>query len=682
MSNKFFIVLILSLIFVTVGSANAGSVNINSSVHSYLSVFIPNSTLVNSSFISFKFDNNSYLFMNTTPTNHILINVTNGRYSFVTNVSSISKIISPLMIKLYYPNSTSIHDMKSNMSSYLDYSQPAIYNCKVDTGLNKYNFSIYNGGYSCESVPFCASDMKATGGVTGIVGDAISTFSAQDTEFNKSYTNFDSLLSNLNYSNFNTNINEMGSNLTQLDQISILMPQSALFPLPSNIPNSKLNACVATASAPYYCLSTGLCDEPLQFNFSYLDNIENTLNYLKMLPISGSKLNSFASNMSTLTESYIEPVIIKNETEHFDSFMNSTTGKYNKLNNSATSLLLKFNYPQLESNLTSMQLSYSYILSNGIHQNLTLDSNEFNKSFIDTNKSYSNAAKIYYNTYNKSVNNTGLIIFKELNYKNDPLDLVNLAFKQNSINNELANKVNNSTLTSISLEMAAIESNASNYSNPYTLPMFVKSFDSPFINAIVGNGNSLLLKDLEAPYFAALLSLIIGIIILLIIYYGTYYRLKKSKKIRVDKYVKRAWSILFIILFAIMLIYVDLTYSYAASANNFLPVYSFKNQFSSSNVTYVIYNSSSTSIYNCANAIKSLNRSKTVNLIAENGTSCTVNGNTYGDCLGYISKLSYPVIYLNSSGNSIVYKGLYGTILYANGKSASGKNCYTSEILN
>jgi hypothetical protein len=53
------------------------------------------------------------------------------------------------------------------------------------------------------------------------------------------------------------------------------------------------------------------------------------------------------------------------------------------------------------------------------------------------------------------------------------------------------------------------------------------------------------------------------------------------------------------------------------------------------------------------------------------------------NCLNGILSSAKPVIFLGQGKNtSIVYKGIYGTALYASGSAASGSSCILNSVLN
>jgi hypothetical protein len=202
-------------------------------------------------------------------------------------------------------------------------------------------------------------------------------------------------------------------------------------------------------------------------------------------------------------------------------------------------------------------------------------------------------------------------------------------------------------------------------------------------------GGTIPSKIASAPFFAALLSLIIGVIVLAIIYLLTYHRLMRKKKIHHTRHVKKTWIKLFAIMFVVVLIYAYITYVFASSANLSLPISSFINVVhSSSNVTILINQtvSSNPSISTCVSSLKSalLSMNKHVNTITETGFVCNVASSSSlvsSDCINKMLSSGVPIIFIDGSNvNELAYKGLFGNILYASGSSVQGSSCPLSNI--
>jgi hypothetical protein len=192
--------------------------------------------------------------------------------------------------------------------------------------------------------------------------------------------------------------------------------------------------------------------------------------------------------------------------------------------------------------------------------------------------------------------------------------------------------------------------------------------------------------------YAALLSFIIGVALLLLFYFGTYHRLRRHKRIRHTKRVRKAWHLLFILLFILMLLYAYMTYTYANLAAEFMPASGFFARAVSSNAIVVAINTNSanvlnSSVSNCAAALsKSLIAfNKSVQSIRLSNYSCVSSStsNTVSqDCYNSVLNSDTPVIQINANADSyIVYNGLYGTVLQASGSPTYGSSCVLNSLV-
>ncbi|MEM0154837.1 MAG: hypothetical protein QW814_03330, partial [Methanothrix sp.] len=225
----------------------------------------------------------------------------------------------------------------------------------------------------------------------------------------------------------------------------------------------------------------------------------------------------------------------------------------------------------------------------------------------------------------------------------------------------------------------------------------VKGVDGGIVSSMLyGSSASIASKEASAPLYAALISFIIALVLILAFYGLTYVRLSHKHKIRNSKRVKRAWLFLFIGLLIIGLIYAAITYSIASAASSFMPVSSFMARAASSNTVLIAINGTNTlslsgissGSLGCAGSLQQTlkNAGKRTGIIAVQNYTCTVSNATssssgsacYNDILGS----GTPLIQIDQSNSSYVsYKGMYGTVLYASGASATGADCYLNTML-
>jgi len=129
---------------------------------------------------------------------------------------------------------------------------------------------------------------------------------------------------------------------------------------------------------------------------------------------------------------------------------------------------------------------------------------------------------------------------------------------------------------------------------------------------------------------------------------------------------------------------------YAIGANNFLPFNYFMNTLKASPTAYIALNGSAitnASISQCITAIQTqlASSGKSVQTIQLKNYSC-VSGSNISilgiNCYTDILNSDKPVVFISQSQqNNIVYKGLYGTVLYASGNVTSGNACTLRTLL-
>jgi hypothetical protein len=148
--------------------------------------------------------------------------------------------------------------------------------------------------------------------------------------------------------------------------------------------------------------------------------------------------------------------------------------------------------------------------------------------------------------------------------------------------------------------------------------------------------------------------------------------------------------VLFIAIFILVLLYAYGTYSYAHEANQFLPFAYFTGYLHSSKAAYVVLNGSSAysnpNVTACAAAVSSVlsGMNKTVKTVQATNYSCVAGGTVSplgASCIDSALGSGTPVISLSATGGGIVYKGLYGTMLYASGANATGSSCIVAQLL-
>ena len=679
------ILLVFLALAVQISYSAPASVSISGSLSSYLSQYVPNSTISSASFYSQDVGNSSYVVMKS-GSNYLVINATGGRFSIMVNISQVSAVLKPYLLSAYYPSQDYFNNISAEMHSYANQSYSSLKDCLIETGLNAYTCTAGNFCLSCQTVPNCKRVLTATGGPTDVFGMAIMNFSKNYDSLNSSYNAFFSTVSGTNESNIGSRIGALSSLYSNISTLSTEMPNNPLFPLPQGFNKALLSSCYTyvQSQAPWYCFAVDYCGYP-SFNSTDSASISAQLNTLEALPLSDSKVSSAASASVAYADSFVQPVVTHELEAEFGAFLNSTYPKYNSTLSSALFLNSMYSNATLSSYISQIQATFSLILNKTINQNITAAGSNMTSLLNRLDSLDSKIDAVYMPVYNGSINNTALIAKQELNYLHVPYSLAELAASQATINAELNSRVNSSSLALISSSISKIKSSASGYNPIFSASSFVKSFDGPLVSSIVaGSSGSISSKLSSLPFYSALISFIIGLVVIFAIYSLTYSRFKKRHKIRITHRTRRAWRSLFIVLIILLLVYVYATYAYAASANSFLPINQFLGSIRSSHSVIVAANLShsiNSSTLQCAvslnNTLSSMG--KKVDIVGIVNNSCTISNSSSAQCYDRLLASQEPIIYLNSLGT--YYRGMYGNVFHVSGALENGSSCYVDKII-
>ena len=681
------LLLVLS-IFAAVQLAQSAptSTTVNNSLGTFLSKYVPSATVSSSAFFSQSVGNSSYVVMKSASGKYLVINVTSGRYSILTNASQISTVLKPYLLAIYYPSQSVFTNLSASMHAYINQSSPPLSDCLIETGLNQYTCTAANNCFSCQTVPNCKRVLSAAGGPNGVFALGIMNFSSHYSLLNQSYNGFLSDLSKLNESDFGSEIGSLSTFYRNISSLSAELPRNPIFPLPKNFSPSQFQGCNAyiTTEAPWYCVDLGYC-QYTTFNGVLLSSIGAQLNSLESLPLSDSAVLNTSKSSASYADSFVQPVITQQLTAQFAAFLNTTYPKYNSTLEEAMFLNARFSNATLSSSIYAIESEFASILNATIHQNITSANSTMLGMLKGLNTLDAKIGAAYMPVYNTSVNNTVLIAKQELNYRTVPYQLAKLAALQESINTQLNSKVNSTQLSSIASSLSGIKSSALGFNPIFSAPALVKGIDGPIASSIMsGSTASVASKLASAPFYAAIISFLIGLIVILAFYSLTYYRLKKKRKIRITHRTRRAWKALFIVLFALLLVYTYATYAYASSANSFLPINQFLGSVRSSNTVIVAANLSNpitSQTLECAVSLNSTLASMGKHVITigiDNGT-CTLGNSTSARCYDELLASQKPIIYLNSL--STYFNGMYGSVFHVSGNFENGSSCYVSRML-
>ncbi len=667
----------------------------NSTLMQFLSAYIPNSTIASFTFYNTTLNGNSYIIMEHGASFIVVESMPKqSNYSFVTNSSQIYKIIRPFVISEYMPKPSMLSMLNSTMNEFQSQAAPPLNDCRQETGLNLYTCNASNACYSCQTVPICSKWLPYYGGPTGVMGLGIMNLSAQYDNLVANYSMFHSAINLLHSNQINPYyyISELKSSLNNIAYLSAKIPQNPLFPLPQNFTKSQLASCssyLLPTQEPWYCVDIGMC-EYTTFNSTLLSNMQSIVGNLSSLPLSNASIMSISENASKLALSYFLPVQYAKEKSAYEQFINSTMPLYNSTLSNAESLLSKVSNLSLSASVSRLESTMQSIKNLGINQSISLANVEINSAISNVSALYSKIF-IAYNALNSSVANaTGKALLYQLDFAQVPPSLAKLSAEQQALQASLLQGINSTSIAYMQNQEALLSKNLSAYAyTPLSMAVLVKSLDGGIVSSMLYSAEGNVLKKINsAPAYAALISFIIGLIALLFIYSLTYARLKKRKKIRISKSVKRAWSILFLLLFIIVLIYTYATYAYAVSASTFLPVSLFiaKLQGSTSAAIMISNNNAiNASQLLCAEALQkalTAQGKKVAVFAAENYSCVTTNSSLSGaQCFNKLLASSVPVIYINGGNSSISYRGLYGDMLIAQGSATYGSNCELAKII-
>ena len=250
---------ILALALVILSSeACANSIILNTTLHAYLSTYIPNSTLQSASFYNMTLGKHTYAIMQlSSGANRFIVTNTTNHYSVMLNAANISAVLSHFLLAKYYPNQSTLNYLNTSMRSYQNHSASPINDCRVETGVDRFNCTIANECFSCRTIPICGTVITSLGGPGNSYSYAfingIMNFSSQYSQLNASYISYFSTLSSLSVSNVASSIQALSSAVSTISSISTAMPQNPIFPSP---PGTSYSSC---GSYVLYWFSSGAC---------------------------------------------------------------------------------------------------------------------------------------------------------------------------------------------------------------------------------------------------------------------------------------------------------------------------------------------------------------------------------------------------------------------------------------
>ncbi|MCL4383032.1 MAG: hypothetical protein M1168_03590 [Candidatus Marsarchaeota archaeon] len=692
----YFISIFLLLVFA--GFSNAlpfplnNSVNVhglNSSFYNNMSFFIPNQTLNASLYYKFNLNNNTYIIikLNNNINTFLIVNTTQNKDVLVSNKQTAFTIFNNVFSKTNLINQTNLLELKQQMNMFKNESNGSlytgIYRCLYITGLASSNSSctLSNSCASCASIPECHAYLENYGGPDSPFGFGIMNFSNHYNKLKSNYSNYFSILSIINNSNSEQQLLALNMTINNISNISKTMPENPIFPInqSTSLLTSTCNYSLPPLQQAWYCVDTAYCSN-LTFNNSLITNMHHLI--FQSLSQKSTVL-SISNTSALLAQTYFNNAINKHNQSRFNQSFNSNSllsQQYNVLINKSNYLLSKINYTNLSKSLNNLEILYSNIKIKGPNQNISNATKSLSSALNSTNQQYKTANTLYYSIQNISNNNTIILLKDELNFKQVPYNLANIALKQQKINLMLNTKININSANQLLSSLNGIKSNLSLIALPsYSLLLSTKTFAKPFIDLILSINIPLYLKFQFAYLLPPFFALIIGFLIIILIYIF-YLALKIKHKIIITSEAKKTWHLIFIALFIFVIIYSYITFIFAQQASNFLPLNGFLSQINNSKSIVIASQFSNSTQNQCINYLQNSikKKAKTPILLTLN-TTCNFISNS--SCIDIYLNKNIPIIYINSSSlNFMSYKGLYGNILYIN-DSAANFQCIINRIL-
>jgi hypothetical protein len=553
---------------------------------------------------------------------------------------------------------------------------------------------------TCNRVTNCGgagnkNSLLASAGVPSQATAGIQNLSIYNAKLNSEYSAYLLASNSINESSIGTELSIMQGADANVSKYSGILSINPLLSPPANYNGT----CPSPAgSGPFPCDAIGYCpmNTTIGFNFTLLIKINAQIAALQSLPITTANINAAAKSVNSTADALEDPIEYSHEMALFNQTLSQPAAAYANVSANISALSSHYSNALLTKALASLSAAYNTIQLSGVNQNFTTANRTLSSAVANAAASYALVSAPYLKVYDTAVNNTDMILINELDYSpaSVPASVLSLAAAETAVNQQLAaQQLNYTQVAALLPTVLQISGQAKGLSQPFSWAGLVKWTYGSFINAVLaGSSQPVSSKLASAPVYAGLLDFLIGLIIVAVIYEFTYARLKKHGKLKLTPQVRRAWTIIFIVLIALAAICAYLAYSYAQQANGSLPVSGFTGFLSSQNAVFVGLTSSDNSIAQCAtvlqDALKAQGKSAYVVPMAAGGASnssyaCTypsigsVAGNSITGSACYNKIIaSSPLIMLSQSINSsISYRGMYGYVLYVNGSFASGPSC-------
>ncbi len=681
MRMQYTLLLFASLLLASL-SASASYAGVNTLLRNYN---VSASIINTATFTNITYLGHTYVLVYSAGKPYFLVNTTGASPTVVLNASSIQSIITPILS--FTAASLNFTPLSRLVNQYLNSSSGPVNDCLTETGLNVQGTSctLSNNCASCSEIPACNLVLSELGGAGSPLGLGIMQFGQQYGLLQSNVSIFNAATSNASAAGALNNVQKAFFAVSQIESLTQAMGNSTIFPPPAS---SNYAACNPLGSSlgyvmPWYCSALGYC-EFLTYNTSLYTPIQNAMNTVNAQLPTAQNIASMAVNISNTEGTYILPTLTKQKLSVLSVVLNTTLQGLPGLQNRSTLLLTHLVNATMSSELAGTKQNLTNLRSNYLTLNVTSYSAGLASQYAALASLYAKANASYSAVLSLARSNTAALIAAQLNGDRSN-QTASLAFREQQYNQQLNGQISNlpqalSNLTQISSKIPSL-SNTLDLS-PEAL---VRGIDGPFIAFMSSAlGLSYPATVQMAPLLAALLSFLIGLVILAIMFVQ-YQRLKARKRLHLSHRTARAWHMFFGIVFILVLAYVGVTYVVASAANASAPAGAFTGALHSSHTVVIAVNGTAASLSVCASEINSYARqyNYTSNTIYFTGSACTPT--TYGSgipenvsqCMNQYARTNTPVVLLSATNvSSMSVYGLYGTVMRASGNSAFMDSCY------
>lgn len=662
-----------------------------------------NYTVDNSTYKNLTLGKDTYImmFLNGSQGNFTFINTTNKEnYSLVLNFSTAYALTRPYLIAKYYPSNSTIANLTSYMKDFRASSQAPINDCLTETGLS---INLCTTGdnvttclaKSCQQIPVCTDVLRGVG-IPSPFASGIYNFSLQYLNYNYSVNSYLKFSRSINQNNVGSNLQQMQSLVSSISNLAGSIGLNPVFPPPTNISaqdESSICGQYGTSGGPWYCYAVGFC-EYTSFNYTYLNASQGVLTNLLSEPITNSTIQSITQQAVKNAYYYWSPAVNITENATFNAFLKTELPKYNALVVNMSFVASHYSNATLASYLSTLLGTYNSIIAAGPSQNITAANATLSAAIANGTKIYTTASAKYLPVYYAAYNNTLAILRVQLDYQNVPYAISNLAAQQADINAQLQGQVNESQLATINSKVDLLSQQVSGISGPLSFTALVRAYDVPpaqYLAAKLTTPTTPLQSVMGlTTIIMGILAFIEGIIVILIVYMLTYFRLSHKHKLNMRPGVKTAWTLLFSVLVILAAIYAFAIYAYGQNANTFVPIDGFLSTIKAAPTAYILVNSTianNASVIQCVASLKNTlsGRGTTVYAVPFYNTTCVLppsSTKSTSTCLKQIADSGLPTVIINGGANlSVVYKGAYGDTLYASTSAANGASCILNALL-